>query len=137
MYFKTCRGFIKGSFSYYLGIDFAFEAELIGFILAIEIAYNWNWYNLWVETDSSDLVGSFDNVIWKFRNRWARDLILAKRLQIRISHIYRERNCVADKFASLSTTSGTKKWWFGAPEDIMKLTYRYMIHLPLYRIMNL
>ena len=44
--FRTCRGFIKGSFSYYLGINFAFESELMGFILAIEIAYNWNWYNL-------------------------------------------------------------------------------------------
>ena len=44
--FRTYRGFIKGSFSYYLGINFAFEVELMGFILAIEIAYNWNWYNL-------------------------------------------------------------------------------------------
>ena len=33
-------GFIKGIFSYYFGISFAFEAELMGFIFAIETAYN-------------------------------------------------------------------------------------------------
>ena len=28
--FRTCRGFIKGSFTWYLGIKFAFEAEIMG-----------------------------------------------------------------------------------------------------------
>ena len=84
------------------------------------------------------MVGSvITNILRKFRNRWARDLLLAKRLQIRISHIYRKGNCVADKLASLSTTPGTKKWWFGAPEDITRLAYIDMIPLPFYKFRNI
>ena len=70
-------------------------------------------------------MGSFitesDNVPWKFRNRWASTLRLAKRLNIKISHISWERNYVADKLASLFMTPRTKKWWFGAPEDVTRL----------------
>ena len=36
--FLTCRIFIKGCFSLYLRIGFAFEVELLGLIIAIEIA---------------------------------------------------------------------------------------------------
>ena len=50
--FITSRGFTKATFFLGLGICFAFEAELMGFVIAIEKASKWNWSNLWVETDS-------------------------------------------------------------------------------------
>ena len=53
--FRTCRWFIKGCFSLILGIRLAFEAKVMGFILAIEFAYKSKWKNLWVETDSHTL----------------------------------------------------------------------------------
>ena len=37
--FKTCRGFTKGYFSWSLGIEFAFKAKIMAFILAIEKAH--------------------------------------------------------------------------------------------------
>ena len=47
-------------------------------------------------------------------------------------HIYKEENCVVDKLASLSIIFGTKKWWFGSLDDIMRLSYRDMIPLSFY-----
>ena len=71
--FRTCRGFIKGCFSLFLGTRLAFEAEIMGFILAIEFAYKFKWKNLWVETDLTYIVALFkDSTIsmpWELRNR--------------------------------------------------------------------
>ena len=44
--FRNYRGFIKGCFSFHLGIKFAFEAEIIGFIMALEFAHRIDWSNL-------------------------------------------------------------------------------------------
>ena len=57
--FCTCRGFVKGIFSFYLDIKFAFEAELTGLILAKEVVAKYNWNNLWVESDSEFIVNAF------------------------------------------------------------------------------
>ena len=112
--FRTCRGFVEGCFAVYIGIKFAFEAEIMGFILAIEAASKFNWNNLWVETDSSLLVWLFkaesQNVPWRIRNRWVKALHQAKLRNVIISHTFREGNCVADKLASIASIPGTKEW---------------------------
>ena len=36
---RNCRGFMKGGFAVPLGVGFAFEAELLSFITAMEINY--------------------------------------------------------------------------------------------------
>ena len=73
--FINCRGFVKGCFAIHLGISFAFEAEIMRFIIAIEIAHKFNWLNLWVETDIRLLFAGFFNpnsshVPLTHRNRW-------------------------------------------------------------------
>ena len=50
--FRTSRGFVKGCFSVFLGIKYAFEAELTGKITVIEFAEKYNWNCLWFECDS-------------------------------------------------------------------------------------
>lgn len=35
------------------------EAELLGVIHAIKIAWGENWFNLWIENDSTNLVKAF------------------------------------------------------------------------------
>ena len=50
--FRNCRGFIKGCFSFYLRNKYAFEAEIMSFIMALEFAHKFGWSNLWVETIS-------------------------------------------------------------------------------------
>ena len=138
--FRNCRGFIKGCFSFHLGIRFAFEAEIMGFIMALEFAHQFDWNNLWVETDSSYVALLFKNqshqVPWVFRNRWIRALKYAKELNTRVSHTFREGNCVADKLAALALASETRMWWNGAPENIKRLSYRDMMPMPFYRFRN-
>ena len=139
--FRNCRGFSKGCFAKYLGIKFAFEAELLGFIMAIEIAKKFNWSPLWIETDSSYVVSIFLTgslkVPWEVRSRWSIALSDAKNLQVHVSHIFREGNCVADKLASMSTTPNFNKWWFNQPTLLSSLMYRDMMPMPFYRFRNL
>ena len=61
----------------------------------------------------------------------------AKNLNVRISHIYREGNCAADKLASMSTDEYLDTWWFHAPETIQRLIYRDIVPLPFCRFRNL
>ena len=51
--FRNNRGLTKGCFVTHLRLSFAFEAEIICFILAIETTHKHNWLNLWVETNST------------------------------------------------------------------------------------
>ena len=138
--FRNCRGFSKGCFAKYLGIKFAFEAEILGFITAIEIAKKFNWSPLWIESDSAYVVTLFStnsfNVPWEIRNRWSKALSDAKSLNVHVSHIYREGNCVADKLASLSSIPDTNRWWFNPPEFLASSLYRDMVPLPFYRFRN-
>ena len=112
-----------------------------GFITAIEIAKKFNWSPLWIETDSSYVVSIFLTgslkVPWEVRSRWSIALSDAKNLQVHVSHIYREGNCVADKLASMSTTPNFNKWWFNQPTLLSSLMYRDMIPMPFYRFRNL
>ena len=45
--------------SYYMGLGYAFEAELLGMILAIEKAKEFKWRNLWIEYGSIYVVNLF------------------------------------------------------------------------------
>ena len=135
--FRTSRGFTKASFSWGLGVCFAFEAELMGFVIAIEKASEWNWSNLWVETDSTYLVHLFNSGVgripWRFRNRWLRAVKMASNMNVTISHIYREGNCVADKLASRASSSQNQIWWMGISDNLTPLAYRDHIDLPYFR----
>ena len=52
--------------SWALDIVFAFEAEIISFILAIVKAYEFGWENLWVELDSTYVVNLYKDSYDKF-----------------------------------------------------------------------
>ncbi|KAI9157503.1 hypothetical protein LWI28_023591 [Acer negundo] len=54
--FWNCRAFVKGCFTIPLGQVFAFEAELLAASLAINFAWKYGWYRLWLESDSSYVV---------------------------------------------------------------------------------
>ncbi|GAU41845.1 hypothetical protein TSUD_177560 [Trifolium subterraneum] len=87
-----------------LGIASSYFAELCGAMNAIEIAYSKNWFNLWLETDSSLVVAAFKNtskpVAWPLRNRWNNVVFLLKHMNCMVTHIYREGNKVADLIAN-------------------------------------
>ena len=98
--FRTYRGFVEGYFSCPAGICFAFEAEPLALITAIELALSFNLKKLWVESDSIYVIGAFESktssVPWKLRNRWLNALNLCKARTVSISHIFREGNVTRD-----------------------------------------
>ena len=87
-------------------MEFAFEAELLGFITTIKNLCKYKLTNLCVETDSINVVMAFKsrttNIPWRFR-RWLWALDFANSMNICVSNIYREDNCIADKLASIAT----------------------------------
>ena len=120
-----------------MGICFAFEAELTSLMLAIEKAYEVNWHNIWIETDSSYVVNLFNRGIGKvscrFHSRWARAVYRAKELNIIVSHIFREGNNVADRLSSQASSLQCQQWWTSIPENLASTAYQDHIGLPYFR----
>ncbi|KAK2657980.1 hypothetical protein Ddye_011032 [Dipteronia dyeriana] len=54
--FRTSRGFVKGCFVIPLDVCFAFEAELVAAVYAIDYAWTFGWCRLWLESDSTFVV---------------------------------------------------------------------------------
>ena len=135
--FRNYRGFVKGSFAFSVGNCFAFEAELLAFIFAIEKAAEFNWSKLWIEVYSIYVLWAYRkmsvSIPWKIRQRWLNALCLANNLNVVVSHIYREGNSAADKLASSAATASLDGWWFYAPPLITGLIARDMSGLPYYR----
>ncbi|XP_057786541.1 uncharacterized protein LOC131003986 [Salvia miltiorrhiza] len=106
---------VKGSFHIDGGLGFAFEVELIGIIgiiTAIELAYAYKWFNIWLEPISTYVVRlpqlRSDIVLWRFIARWRRVLKLLPLFDIHVSHIFCEGNQVADIMENPNTSTG---WW--------------------------
>ena len=59
--FKTYQGFNKVCFARRLGILFAFEAELLVVIAALDYAKGFGRDNLWFESDSANVVDLLKN----------------------------------------------------------------------------
>ncbi|XP_057809094.1 uncharacterized protein LOC131023567 [Salvia miltiorrhiza] len=110
--FRDKFSWVRGCFHVKGGIGFAFEAELLAVITAIQIAHARHWRQLWIESDSTYIVHlrheRSTSVPWRFAAIWKRILLLLKDFQIQISHIYREGNKVADILAADERHEG---WW--------------------------
>ncbi|CAJ2641811.1 unnamed protein product [Trifolium pratense] len=134
--FRDSSGGIKGCFSLYLGIQSSLFAEAIAAMHAIEIAHQNHWHNFWLECDSKLVVDAFNNhhiIPWKLRNRWYNCIYFCSLMNFRISHIFREGNCCADKLANFSLTSREDHWWDNVPSFIGDDFFRNRTALPSYR----
>ncbi|KAK6138812.1 hypothetical protein DH2020_027447 [Rehmannia glutinosa] len=71
--YRNCRGFFTGCFIQNIGVGFAFQAELMAAIFAIERGYRRGWRKMWLESDSTyvcDLLSSRSlKVPWKYYGR--------------------------------------------------------------------
>ena len=125
--FHTTAGFPRGAFSFNLGCDFAYVAELSAAIYALEIAWNKGWHTLWLECDSIWVVQLLSSksktVPWKIKHRWLRCLTYISRMNFKVSHIYREGNSVADSLAKhgVSSSISSFSWWDSAPFFVILL----------------
>lgn len=125
-----------GCFAANLGISNALYAELMGAILAIEIAYKKGWHSLWLECDSRLVISAFnslDIVPWKLRNRWVNCMALTNKMCFVHSHIFREANNCADKIASHGITVQNFVWWDLIPSFIGDDFFHNWVGLPNYR----
>ncbi|XP_057779947.1 uncharacterized protein LOC130998549 [Salvia miltiorrhiza] len=108
--FRDWKGFVRGCFHVDGGIGFAFEAELLGIISAIEYAFKNGWKKVWFEADSSYVVHMLSTksscIPWRFAAIWGRALELLNMMEFRITHIFIEGNTPADIMASPHTPIG-------------------------------
>jgi len=73
-------------------------------MVAIEIVYQKEWLNLWLESDSMLVYlacKSSKFVPWQLRNRWESCLHLTSSMPFIVTHIYREGNHCANKIVNI------------------------------------
>jgi ribonuclease HI len=113
-----------GAFTGNLGRCSVFEAEVFGYILAMEFAARHGWTNIWLESDSSSALFVFKNgslVPIRLRNRWhnAREL----NIQVISSHIYREGNRCADRLANFGHSVVGEVWLTALPSEFQQVFF--------------
>ncbi|CAJ2673600.1 unnamed protein product [Trifolium pratense] len=72
-------------------------------------------------------------VPWKLRNRWFNCLELTKTMHFRVTHIYREGNCCADKMAALGINVDGFYWWDNVPPSVQGDYISNLMGLPSFR----
>jgi hypothetical protein len=115
-----------------LGTVSAFHAELLGAMRAIEIAYQRNWLNFRLESDSMLVVNAFSNstiVPWQLSNRWSNCMKLINDMNFVISHIFREGNQCADSLANFDLIIQGLFSWESAPSFISSFLVQKCIML--------
>jgi len=84
-------------------------------IIAIEIAVDRGWTNLWLECDSSLVNLAFakpEMAPWDIIKRWKTCIALTQNMQLTVTHIYREGNKCANRLANLGLHAKHDFLWF-------------------------
>jgi ribonuclease HI len=138
--FRNCNSDFLLCFAEPLGFVSSFIAELNGALMAIEVASQMNWLNLWLETDSELVVSAFKDpnrlVTWSLRNRWNNALGLIRHMNFVISHTFREGNAVADRLANHGLTLNSVMFWQAPPEFIKEDLSRNKLGLSNFRVVS-
>ncbi|KAL8499339.1 hypothetical protein ACS0TY_022354 [Phlomoides rotata] len=115
--FHDHYGVFRGYFTATQGCGFAFEVELATALLAIEIAHDKGWNNLWLESDSTYVVhflkSDHPEAPWRLMTRWHRVRRLRPHLYVVVSHIFWEGNVVADRLSHEEVYRF--RWWSEPP----------------------
>ncbi|GAU48946.1 hypothetical protein TSUD_285350 [Trifolium subterraneum] len=137
--FRNAEAIFKGAFAINLGIQSSLFAELMGAMIAIEIAHQNGWKQLWLETDSMLVIAAFKDlkiVLCVLRNRWENCIYLTSSMDFFVSHIYRKGNSCADAMANLGLSlphTSTHSWWSSMPQ-VMSIDFaRNRLDLPCFR----
>lgn len=120
--FRNAAGTCLGSFVQNLTTKSSYIVEMHAAILAIEIPYEKDWHNLWLETDSQLVLLAFKkktHVSWELRNRWINCLELIKNMNFFVTHIYREGNSCADGLANIGLALSAFAWFPLVPDSIL------------------
>ncbi|XP_058734324.1 uncharacterized protein LOC131606055 [Vicia villosa] len=112
--FRNSLGDHEGSFSFFIGNYTAWLAELLGVIMAMEIAIEKKWSNIWLETDSiivARLVHNVNLVPWSIINSWNNCHFNFRHHGFLLTHIYKEGNCCADAITNLGYNYRNFTWY--------------------------
>lgn len=121
------------------GQEDAYYAELSGALRAIELAKQFNWFNLWLELDSLLVVNAFKNkalVPWRLRNRWDKCLNIVSNMNFIVSHIFREGNQCADHLANMGLTCNIPYIWMQLPSSISAFVSQNKLGMPNFRFVT-
>jgi len=133
--FRNYEGECIGCFSQFLGNKDALHAELVAAMIAIEIAYQKGFRNIWLESDSQlvNLTFKSNSVVpWCLKNGWQNCLFRLRSMRFIVSHIYREGNACADILANmgLSFLSFELFWSDNIPDSIRGEYIRNRLGMP-------
>ena len=131
------QGGMLDCFSSYIDIYNSFFAEIFAVILALEMAKDKGWLNLWIEYDFAFVIQAFSNpsiVPCKLHKRWEACQFFCKNIVLVLSHIYREGNFCVDKLANVGALSRDFfNWWNLIPVFVRKELLRNRLSLSNYR----
>lgn len=134
--FRNHLGDFIGGFVVSLGITFAFRAELLATMYAIELSYRYGWRSLWLESDSEMVVKAFANhsiVPWDLRNRWLNCISILSSMRFYVTHIFREGNICADRLAKHGLSQDGLIWLSSLPDFLFPLVQKNKAGMPAYR----
>lgn len=135
--FRNSNSDFLGAFAVNLGRTTALCSELIGAMVAIEIAHHKTWNRLWLETDSMLVFSAFKShkiVPWHLQNRWNNCLHLISSMHFYVTHVYREGNHCADILANIGLNLHSHCWYTQLPPSIRADLVTNSLGLPNFRI---
>lgn len=100
---SSCGGIFRDKDSKFIlcfaentGIGNSLHAELCGAMRAIELAHQYQWRSLWLESDSTLVVKAFKNqslIPWKLRNRWDNCMLKTRGMNFIVTHLLCRFSC--------------------------------------------
>ncbi|KAL5766816.1 hypothetical protein ACOSP7_017433 [Xanthoceras sorbifolium] len=139
--FRMENGIYIGAFAVNLGFKDSVYAELMGIIMAVELAYARGWRQLWIESDSTVALKCLttDSTCYvpdELMDCWLKCKSLIKEMDVSCSHVYREGNVVADTLANIGLSFPSSVWMDCPPEPICRDLVHDSLGLPRYRLLS-
>lgn len=129
--FRDQTGAFMGGFSTNLGDYSVFEAEITGFIIAIEMAVTHHYRYIWIEGDLTIALLAFSQpslIPSRWRNCWHN--CLSHSMQVLSSNIFHEGNGCKKKLATHGHTVLDTGWWEYLPVFVRDDFYKDRYALP-------
>jgi hypothetical protein len=105
---------------------------------AIEIAFERNLFNFFLESDSSQVAAAFKNpkkpVAWPLRNRWKNVIFMISHMNCIITQTYREGNKVAYLIANFGLIIPDPISWNIGPDFLSDALHCSKRGLPSFRL---
>ena len=119
--FRIHDGSAIASFVVPLGTCYAFETEISVIIFALNKVVDVPCANFWLECDSALVVHLHHHrsvaVPWHLRREWEVCLCIMDKLNVHVSHIYREGNKVTDRLSVMGIGLQEIQWWDSYPKE--------------------